>query len=53
MTPHPYGSCHFEDCPACERIAEAQRDEYDPDPYGWLADEAAEREADGGWRWVS
>lgn len=51
--PHIYGSCHFEDCPACERVAETERDDYDADSFGWAADEAAEREAEAGWRWVS
>lgn len=40
--PHVYGSCHFEDCPACERIADTRRDDYDADPLGWEADRMAD-----------
>lgn len=55
MKPHIYGSCHFEDCPVCERIAESEADDlfWDADSFGWGADLAAEREAERGWRWSS
>lgn len=50
--PHIYGSCHFEDCPACERVAEARRDDHDADIFGWEADrmaDAYERAMDREW----
>lgn len=53
MSPHTYGSCHNEDCPACMTRAFEQPEDFDGDGYGWAADEAAEREAERGWRWVS
>lgn len=53
MKPHIYGSCHFEDCPACERIAETGREDWERDPLGWeadrMADEYERRVLDGRW----
>lgn len=45
MTPHIYGSCHFDDCPACDRIAEADHDARltERDDLGWMANAEADR----------